>query len=105
MTLAVDVVADAFDAAVPEEGAGSLMLTAADEVAPETAGDEVAAFAQPVNAPAAKAALMMIDIQSRFMVVPSFPMLERMLQTVPESFLKRNASWFRWLAKGWSEVK
>lgn len=49
---------------------------APDEVAASAEEDVVAAFAQPVKAPAAKAALMRIDIQMRFMVVPSSSNLE-----------------------------
>jgi len=83
---------------VDSPDAGWLMLTAADEAAPETDGEVVAALAQPVNAPAARAALMMRDIQSRYMVLPSFRTLLRILQAVPEPFLKRCVlwGWVRW---------
>ena len=50
--------------------------------------DVVAALAQPVNAPAARAALIRIDIQMRFMVVPFLSTMASMIRTQPELLLK-----------------
>jgi len=56
--------------------------------APAALEDVVAALAQPVNAPTARAALMTIDIQMRFMVVPFLLTMACMIRTQPELLLK-----------------